>query len=62
MLLSRRGTYQKMHSEDLTMPDAFLLPAVTSMTRKQGAKFLHILEVYVDDFIQLAETDNKEAL
>ena len=48
--------------EDFTIPEAFLLPAVTSMTRKQGAKFLHMLGFYVENFIQLAQTDNEEAL
>ena len=47
---------------DLTMPEVFLLPLVTSMTRKKGKNFLHMLEVYVDNFIQLEQTDNKEAL
>ena len=44
------------------MPEAFLLPAVTSMTGQQGEKFLHMLEVYVDVFIQLSQTDDEEAL
>ena len=48
--------------EDLTMPEAFLLPEITSRTKQQGAKFLHMLEVYMEDFIQLSQTDDKEAL
>ena len=48
--------------EDLTMPEAFLLTAVISMTGQQGAKFLHMLVVYLDDLIQLAQTYDEEAL
>ena len=29
---------------------------------QQGAKFLYVLEVYVDNFIQMAQTDNEEEL
>ena len=48
--------------EDLTMSEAFLLPAITATNGQQGAKFLQMLEVYVDDFIQLAQIDNEETL
>ena len=44
------------------MTEALLIPAVTSMTGQEGAKFLHMIEVYVDDLVQLAQTDNEEVL
>ncbi|KAL7525691.1 hypothetical protein ACHAXR_001116, partial [Thalassiosira sp. AJA248-18] len=33
-----------------------------SLSGKQGIKFLQLLEVYVDDVIQLAQTSDREAL
>ncbi|KAL7535679.1 hypothetical protein ACHAXR_009955 [Thalassiosira sp. AJA248-18] len=44
------------------MPEHFALPSPNKLTGKQGAKFLQLLEVYVDDFIQLAQTSDRNAL
>ena len=57
-----QGALQEHPLEDLTMPEALLTPAVISMTGQQRAKFLHRMEVHVEYFIQLAQTDNEEAL
>ena len=58
----KQGALPENPWEDLTMTEAFILPAVTSMNGQQGAKFLHILEVYVEDFIQLEQIYKEEAL
>ena len=42
------------------MPKALQLPKIGKA--KEGATFLHMLEVFVDDFVQLAQTTNEEAL
>ncbi len=47
--------------EDLTMPTA-KLPDPTLLSPAQGRSFLHVLEVYVDDFIQMAQTTDAEQL
>ena len=40
--------------EDYTLPDCQLfLPATPSLAGKAGAKFLQLLEVYVDNCIQI---------
>ena len=57
-----QGSLPEHPLEDVTVSEAFLLPAVTYMTGQQGTKFLYMLEVYVDNFVQLAQTDNEEAL
>ena len=41
---------------------AFELSDTTTLDGKQRAGFLHLLEVYVDDFIQMAQTSNRDAL
>ena len=49
--------------EDMMMPDElFELPDVTKLKGKDGAKFLQMIEVFVDDFIQLAQTRDPEKL
>ena len=58
----QQGALPENPWEYLTMTEAFILPAVPSMNGQQGAKFLHILEVYVEDFIQLEQIDEKEEL
>ena len=40
---------------------ACVLPDTGQMDRKQQAGFLHIIEVYVDDFIQMVQTSNRNA-
>ena len=57
-----QGSLTEHLLRDITMTEDFLLLAVISMTRKQGAKFLYVLEVYVDNLIQMSQTDNEEAL
>ena len=57
-----QGSLPEHPLEDVTMSEAFILPAVTYMTGQQGTKFLYMLEVYVDNFVQLAQTDDEEAL
>ena len=44
----------------MTIPEALQLPKIRKA--KEGAAFLHMLEVFVDDFVQLAQTTDKEAL
>ena len=38
------------------------LPIASGMEPKACVAFLHLLEVYVDDFIQLAQTTSRDAL
>ena len=46
--------------EAMTMPEALQLPRIG--TAKEGAAFLHMLEVFVDNFVQLAQTTDEKAL
>jgi hypothetical protein len=46
------GTLPEHPLEDMTMPEEAKLPRIH--TAKEGLAFLHMLEVFVDDFIQLA--------
>ena len=46
--------------EAMTIPEALKLPKIGKA--KEGAAFLHMLEVFVDDFVQLAQTTDEEAL
>ena len=48
--------------EEAMMPAACKLPAAASFNKRGAAAFLHMLEVYVDDFIGLAQAANVEAL
>ena len=48
--------------EDWTMPEELRLPDTTKMTGTQAAAFLQMLEVYVDDYLQLAQTKEPEVL
>lgn len=52
------GTLPQHPLEDHTMPEKLDLPRYNSA--KEGRKFLHLLEVFVDDFIQLTQTSNEE--
>ena len=54
------GTLPEHPLEDMTMPVKGMLPQLK--TAKEGKTFLHMLEVFVDDFIQLAQTTEEEAL
>ena len=47
--------------EDLTMPEEeVILLDMSNVLEKAGATLTHILEVYVDNFIQLAQTSDPE--
>ena len=54
------GTLPEHPLEAMTMPEALKLPKIGKA--KEGAAFLHMLEVFVDDFVQLAQTTDEEAL
>ena len=54
------GTLPEHPLEELTMPAKIQLPSIG--TAKEGIAFLHMLEVFVDDFIQLAQTTDETAL
>ena len=54
------GTLPRHPLEDLTMPVREMLPQLK--TAREGKTFLHMLEVFVDDFIQLAQTTEEGAL
>jgi len=54
------GTLPEHPLEDMTMPAEANLPRIH--TAKEGLAFLHMLEVFVDDFIQLAQTTDESAL
>ncbi|KAL7548503.1 hypothetical protein ACHAWF_011783 [Thalassiosira exigua] len=44
------------------MPEHFALPTTDGLSREEGLRFLQLLEVYVDDFIQMAQTTDEAAL
>ena len=58
------GTLPPHPLEDMTMPkDAeFVLPDMTKVSGRAGAKFLQMLEVYVDDFLQMVQSNDEEVL
>ncbi len=56
------GSLPKHPLEDHMMPEDFALPDLSTMSLQQGAHFLHMLEVYVDDFVQLAQTKDEALL
>ena len=56
------GTLPHHPLEDLTMPPEARLPATANMSGTKAIAFLQLLEVYVDDFIQLAQTSDPAAL
>ncbi|KAL7533742.1 hypothetical protein ACHAWF_007944 [Thalassiosira exigua] len=61
----RVGTLPSHPLEGLTMPEddiAVALPELAKASPEAGARFLQMVEVYVDDFIQLAQTSDPEAL
>ena len=62
----RVGTLPDHRFEEETMPtDAAIdarLPSVAAMSGKDKTTFLQTLEVYVDDFIQLAQTQDPTVL
>ena len=44
------------------MPEELWLPATNEMTGRQATQFLQMLEVYVDDYLQLAHTRDPAVL
>ncbi len=54
------GTLPAHPLEDLTMPNEIKLPDAKAFTREQGNYFLHMVEAYVDDYIQLAQSEDPE--
>ncbi|KAL7545707.1 hypothetical protein ACHAWF_009056, partial [Thalassiosira exigua] len=48
--------------EEHMLPEHFVLPQMTKVSRTQGAAFLQLLEVYVDDFAQMVQAPNVDAL
>ena len=60
------GSMPQHPLEDMMMPpeedELFWLPEGKSMSGKGAGSFLHLLEVYVNDFIQLAQTKDEETL
>ena len=49
--------------EELTMPEeGFLLLDMSNVVGMARTTFLHMLEVYVDDFIQLTQTSDQKKL
>ena len=58
-----QGALPEHPLENLTMPDEEVtLPDLSTVSGKDGANFLHMLEVYVDDFISLAQTRDDKKL
>ena len=58
------GSLPRHPLEDLTMPDkeALELNQPKSMSTRQARTFLQLLEVYVDDFVQLAQSTDTDRL
>ena len=54
------GTLPEHPLEAITMPEVLQLPRIGKA--KEGAAFLHMLEMLVDDFVQLVQTADEEAL
>ena len=54
------GTLPEHPLEAKITPEALRLPRIGKA--KEGAAFLHMLEVSADDFVQLAQTTDEEAL
>ena len=54
------GTLPEHPPEAMAMPEALQLPRIGKA--KEGPAFLHVLEVFVDDFVQLAQTTDEEVL
>ena len=54
------GTFPEHPLKATTMPEALQLPRTGKA--KERAAFLHMLQVFVDDFVQLAQTTDEEAL
>ena len=54
------GTLPEHPLKATTMPEALQLPRTGKA--KERAAFLHMLQVFVDDFVQLAQTTDEEAL
>ncbi|KAL7526943.1 hypothetical protein ACHAWF_001977 [Thalassiosira exigua] len=48
--------------EEHMLPGNFVLPQMATVSREQGAAFLQLLEVYVDDFVQMAQTSDVDVL
>ncbi|KAL7546620.1 hypothetical protein ACHAWF_015384 [Thalassiosira exigua] len=61
----RLGALPPHPLEGLTMPEDDVnvaLPDLAKASPEAGARFLHMVEVYVDDFIQLAQTSDRDML
>ena len=56
------GTLLPHPLEHYTLPEHFVLPETKSMSGQQAMAFLQLLEVFVDDFIQMAQTTDPAAL
>ena len=56
------GSLPEHPLEDRTMPNSLGLSKQRQANAREGAKFLHMLEVYVDDFIQLAQSTDERVL
>ena len=60
------GSLPQHPLEDMMMPseedELFWLPEEKYMSGKGAGSFLHLLGVYVDDFIQMAQTKDEETL
>jgi len=54
------GTLPEHPLEAMTRPEALHLPSIDEA--KEGAAFLHMPEVFVDDFVQLAQTTDEKLL
>ena len=54
------GTLPEHPKEHLTMPEPVALPKID--TERNARDFLHMLEAFVGDFIELAQTTNECAL
>ena len=56
------GSLPEHPLEEHMMPETFALPEMAKLSNKEGANFLQMLEVYVDDFIQMAQTNDEARL
>ena len=58
-----QGALLEHHLEKLAMPDEdSTLPYMSTVLIKDGTKFLHMLEVYIDDSISLAQIKDHDKL
>ena len=52
----------KINDSRTATQETLSLPNLKRCKAKQGARFLHMLEVYVDDFIQLVQSSDPQVL